>query len=60
MWYMYMIICVQDGNLDLVKDELDTGAPIGDQEIFNGVPMLPLFISFLHDHRHVSLYHHSV
>ena len=54
------IICVQDGNLDLVKDELDTGAPIGDQEIFNGVPMLPLFISFLHDHRHVSLYHHSV
>lgn len=46
----------RDGNLDLVKDELDTGAPIGDQEIFNGVPMLPLFISFLHDHRHIMIY----
>ena len=44
----------KDGNLGIVRDELDTGAPIGDQEIFNGVPMLPLFISFLHDHRHVS------
>ena len=43
----------KDGNLDMVRDELDTGAPIGEQEIFNGVPMLPLFISFLHDHRHV-------
>ena len=43
----------RDGNLDIVRDELDTGAPIGEQEIFNGVPMLPLFISFLYDHRHV-------
>ena len=43
----------KDGNLNVVRDELDTGAPIGEQEMFNGIPMLPLFISFLHDHRHV-------
>ena len=37
----------------MVKDELDTGAPVGGVEQFNGVPMLPLYIAFLHDHRQV-------
>jgi hypothetical protein len=43
----------KDGNLEIVQDEYDTGAPLGEQQIFNGVPMLPLFIAFLYDHRHI-------
>ena len=31
-------------------DELDTGAPVCGAEVINGLPMLPLFIAFLHDH----------
>ncbi|XP_019848951.1 PREDICTED: uncharacterized protein LOC109580353 isoform X2 [Amphimedon queenslandica] len=46
----------RDGNLAIVQDELDTGAPVEGPEMFNGVPMLPLFLAFLYDHRHIISY----